>query len=105
MAGEITKDQSAVEYAIEFVATQAGGAERILEQHYPMPSRVCAGCAVVPTEYPCQAARIAEHARQHPKYRDPRASAAPGLTLMPLLGSDSGVLTQPQTIRSSATQS
>lgn len=55
---------SAVAAAVAFVATQAGGAERILKQHYALPSGMCAGCQVVPTRYPCTAARIAELARR-----------------------------------------
>jgi hypothetical protein len=52
--------------ALVFVATQHGGSERILNQHYPLPgSDMCAGCRVVPTRYPCVAARIAELAMQH----------------------------------------
>jgi hypothetical protein len=62
----------AVVAAIEFVATQHGGAERMLELHYPMASGLCAGCTACPTRHPCQAARIAQLAKRHPKYRDPR---------------------------------
>lgn len=54
---------SAVGTAVEFVAAQPGGVERILRQHYPREGGMCAGCVAVPTSYPCQAARIAELAR------------------------------------------
>jgi hypothetical protein len=56
---------SAVAAAIEFVAAQAGGAERILKLHYSLPdSGMCAGCRVVPTRHPCTAARIAQLAKK-----------------------------------------
>jgi hypothetical protein len=57
---------TAVEFAALFVAAQKGGAERILQRHYPTPNGLCAGCLATPTDYPCQAARIAEVAQQHP---------------------------------------
>ncbi len=62
---------SPVEFATYFVATQAGGVERILHRHYPMPNGLCAGCLATPTEYPCLAARIAELARQRVEYQAP----------------------------------
>jgi hypothetical protein len=57
-------DTTAVEFAAYFVATQKDGPERILRRHYPTPNGLCAGCLATPTDYPCQAARIAEIARQ-----------------------------------------
>jgi hypothetical protein len=58
-----TESISCVEFAAYFVAMQAGGVERILRRHYPMPNGLCAGCLARPTMDPCQAARIAELAR------------------------------------------
>jgi hypothetical protein len=56
--------------AVEFIAAQFGGAERILEKHYPLPgSGLCAGCSAIPTRHPCAAAGIAGLAKQHPDYR------------------------------------
>jgi hypothetical protein len=63
--GESGDDVSAVASAIEFVAAQSGGAERILATHYPLPGTgLCAGCRTVPTRYPCIAACIAELAKR-----------------------------------------
>jgi hypothetical protein len=64
----VREPTSDVEYAAYFVAIQVGGVERILRRHYPMPNRLCAGCLATPTKYPCQAARIAEMAKQHAEY-------------------------------------
>jgi hypothetical protein len=65
MAAEKLGDHvSGVEFAVFFVAMQAGGPERILRRHHPMPNALCGGCLATPTVYPCQAARIAELARQ-----------------------------------------
>jgi hypothetical protein len=72
MASERPGDRvSQVEFATYFVALQAGGAERILYRHHPMPNGLCAGCLATPTVYPCQAARIAELARQRAEYCAP----------------------------------
>jgi hypothetical protein len=62
---------SDVEFAAYFVARQPGGVERILRRHHPMPNGLCAGCVATPTMHPCQAARIAEMARQRADYRAP----------------------------------
>jgi hypothetical protein len=65
MAAEKPGDHvSGVEFAVFFVAVQARGPERILRRHHPMPNGLCGGCLATPTVYPCQAARIAELARQ-----------------------------------------
>jgi hypothetical protein len=63
-------DMPAVTIAIEFVAAQSGGAERILEIHHPLSGGMCAGCRTVPTRYPCTAARIAELAKRRITKRD-----------------------------------
>jgi hypothetical protein len=63
---------SAVEFAAYVVAVQEGAVQRIFRRHYPMPSGLCAGCLATPTPYPCQVARIAELAEQHPEYRGAR---------------------------------
>jgi hypothetical protein len=66
---------SAVEYASYVVAVQEGAVQRIFQRHHPTPNGLCAGCLATPTAYPCQVARIAELAEQHPAYRralDPR---------------------------------
>jgi hypothetical protein len=57
-----------VEYAIYFVAANEGNVERIQARHYAAVNGLCAGCVATPTEYPCQIARIAELAQQHPAY-------------------------------------
>lgn len=61
--------QEALEAAVEFVAWQIAGPERILTRHYPSPRGTCAGCTTTPVRYPCSVARIAELAQEHPVYR------------------------------------
>jgi hypothetical protein len=61
--------QEAVDAAVEFVAMRPDGPARILAHHYPTESGICAGCLASATPYPCQAARIAEAAQKHPKFR------------------------------------
>jgi hypothetical protein len=61
--------KEAVDAAVEFVAMRPDGPQRILAHHYPTESGICAGCLASATRYPCQAARIAEAARQHPIFR------------------------------------
>jgi hypothetical protein len=63
---------SAVEYAAYVVAVHEGAIQRIFQRHYPAPNGLCAGCLATPTAYPCQVARIAELAEQHPAYRRSR---------------------------------
>jgi hypothetical protein len=57
--------------AIEFVAAQPGGPDRILRRHRAARNGTCTGCTVAATTYPCQAARIAQIAqrrtRQQPR--------------------------------------
>jgi hypothetical protein len=49
--------------AVDFVAAQPGGAERILRVHAKRSDGMCSGCTVALTRYPCQVARIALIAR------------------------------------------
>jgi hypothetical protein len=63
---------SAVEFAAYVVAVQEGAVQRIFQRHHPTPNGLCAGCLATPTAYPCQVARIAELAQQHPAYRRAR---------------------------------
>lgn len=60
MPAESTNQTSAVEAAIEFVATQPAGPEKMLNRHYPRRGGMCAGCVAKPTRYPCQSARIGQ---------------------------------------------
>jgi hypothetical protein len=72
MAAETTqkaRPQEAVDAAVEFVAMRPDGPARILARHYPTKNGICAGCSASATPYPCQAARIAEAAQKHPKFR------------------------------------
>lgn len=79
---------SGVEYAVYFVATQQGGAARILRRHRPTPSGLCSGCLARPTAHPCQAARIAQLAELHPEYRAENTVANVASLGIPAHGSD-----------------
>jgi len=57
---------SVIEVAVRFVASQPGGAGRILTIHYRRPNGICAGCSTTPVRWPCAAARIATDAVQQP---------------------------------------
>ena len=61
--------QDAVNAAVEFVALQLAGPERILARHYPTVHGTCAGCVATPVRCPCSAARIANLALNHPAYQ------------------------------------
>jgi hypothetical protein len=48
-----------VEAAIQFMAQQHGGAERVLSIHRRLPDGRCRGCLTTVTTWPCPVAHLA----------------------------------------------
>jgi hypothetical protein len=52
-----------VEAAVQFMAQQIGGAERVLAIHRRLPDGRCRGCLTTVTTWPCPVAHLALRAR------------------------------------------
>jgi hypothetical protein len=57
-------DATGVDVAIQFMAQQQGGAERVLAIHRRLPDGRCRGCLTTASRWPCPVARLALRAQQ-----------------------------------------
>jgi hypothetical protein len=58
-----------VDAAVQFMAQQDGGAERVLAIHRRLPDGRCRGCLTTVTTWPCPVAHLAlraQQSRNHP---------------------------------------
>ncbi|WP_219414050.1 hypothetical protein [Pseudonocardia nigra] len=58
-------EPSVVDIAVQFMAQQPGGAERVLALHRPLADGLCAACLTTVTRWPCSIASLALLARPH----------------------------------------
>lgn len=59
-----------VDAAIQFMAQQDGGAERVLAIHRRLPDGRCRGCLTSVTAWPCPIAQLAMQAQETRDRRD-----------------------------------
>jgi hypothetical protein len=58
-SGDFLAAQRCFETAVAFMASQPGGADRILAAHRRRPDGYCTGCVHTLAHWPCTVARIA----------------------------------------------
>lgn len=48
-----------IDVAVQFIASQPGRVERLLELHHRLPDGLCSGCLAQVTKWPCSVANLA----------------------------------------------